>query len=204
MGEEKRRYPRVSVSEGLNGIQNVFGAQVLWPNHEISIIQDLSYKGLATRRPGLFPIHVHQRFEIDLELGGDTAFRAPIRVAWCNADLIGCEFQALPPEGHLAMRDFLEAMLQGKSLKPVEKAFIGQHQSFQFWYQGIDGLDVSIWTNPQGEIEQVSLEGEDFHFDLRRGQRIPALTRPLRRALLILSQMDKDGLPMEEFLRTLF
>jgi len=201
--QEKRRFPRAQVLKNLAGLAPELQAQVSWPNHEICEVMDLSYKGMAVRRPGMFPINVQQKVAIAVELGGQLSFTVQARIAWCNMDWVGLEFSSLPPEGHQSMREFLDAKLVGSSLKPVERVFIHGRESFHYWYQGSSQTHVYVWMNASEQVERVlvDLDGEAAEFS--RGQKRLRLGRVERRALLVLSQMDKPGLPMEEFVRSL-
>ena len=200
--KEQRRFPRVQVSKVLAGLSTELQAQIAWPNHETSEVVDLSYKGMAVRRPGLYPVNVQQKAEVEIALGHLPAFRASARIAWCNMDWVGLEFASLPAEGHLALRDFLDAKLVGTMMKPVERALIGEGETFQYWYQGPGQTHVYVWMSA-GQVERVNVDMDGKVCEFVRGQPRLRLKAPDRRALLVLSQMDKDGLPMEEFVRNL-
>lgn len=200
--KEQRRYPRVQVSQVLAALAGELQAQATWPNHETSEVADLSYKGIAVRRPGLFPVNVQQSVQMTLTLGHWPAFSTRARVAWCNLDWVGLEFTTLPAEGHRALGEFLEAKLAGSMMKPVERALHSPMADFQYWYQGPQQTHVYVWMAGLAiERVRVDMDGESAEFVL--GQPSLRLRPADRRALLVLSQMDKEGLPMEEFVRKL-
>lgn len=199
---DQRRYPRVQVLKNLNASSPELQAQVTWPNFETSVVSDLSYKGMAVRRPGLFPIDVHQVVDVDVELGGRPAFRTTARIAWGNLDWVGLEFSSLPPEGHRSLRDFLDAKLIGSTMKPVERVFISENQSFHYWYQGVGQTHVYIWLGSNQAVARVVVDLNGQVSEFRCGEKT-RLSGARQRALLVLSQMDKADLPMEEFLRSL-
>jgi hypothetical protein len=201
--KEQRRFPRARVQSALAELISVLRAQITWPNQETSELMDLSYKGFAARRPGLFPLAVQERVTLKVELGASPAFRTEAKVAWCNLDWVGLEVSVLPPEGHAAMHTFLEAKLLGTLLRPIERALVGAGQSFQSWFQGPSDTHVFVWTDPQGRIERVQVTLSDQVCEFLREVRVSEPTPLQRQALLVLSQMDKDTLPMEEFVRTL-
>lgn len=199
---EQRRYPRVHVQRALAELISALDAQVTWPNEEISDVVDLSYKGLAVRRPGMFPIHVQNQVTVTIELGRTRRFQAQARVAWCSLDGVGLELADLPAEGYYLLHEYLDAKLTGARLRPVERIFFGPEETFQFWYQ-TPGVHVFIWLNEQGLVNRVSVQlGEDA-VNLERGRRLNGLSVREKRAFLLLSQMDKQEHPMEEFVRTL-
>jgi hypothetical protein len=200
--KEQRRFPRVQFSKTLAGLSPDLQAQISWPNHEISEIVDLSYKGMAVRRPGLYPVNVQQKAEIEVALGHLPAFRTSARIAWCNLDWVGLEFASLPADGHLALRDFLDAKLVGTMMKPVERMLVHDGESFQYWYQGPGQTHVYVWMSA-GRVERVNVDMDGKICEFARGQPRLRLKAADRRALLVLSQMDKEGLPMEEFVRSL-
>ncbi len=198
----KRRFPRAQVSKTLGGVSPDLHAQIAWPNHEISEVADLSYKGMAVRRPGMFPIGVQQRAEIEISLGRLPPFLTTARIAWCNADWVGLEFSALSADGHVAMAEYLDAKLVGTALKPVESVFVNPQEGFQFWFRGPGLTNVYIWKS-EIAVERVRVDMNGRVSDFVRGQPRLELGQDQRRALLVLSQMDKEGLPMEEFVRSL-
>jgi len=200
--KEKRRFPRAHVSKALAGLVPDLQAQVTWPNHETSAVVDLSYKGMAVHRPGLYALVAQQKVEVEISLGSQPPFAASARIAWCNQDWIGLEFQALPAEGHIAMRGFLDAKLVGTALKPVERVFVNSDEDFHYWYQGPGQTHVYIWMAGQ-DVERVRVDLDGSVTEFVRGQPRLRLKPVDRQALLVLSQMDKEGLPMEEFVRNL-
>jgi hypothetical protein len=192
----------VTVQRALAEVILALQAQVTWPNMEISDILDLSYKGMAVRRPGMFPVGAQQRVELLVELGGAQPFKVDARVAWCNLDWVGLEIYKLSPDGHQALHRYLDAKLIGSNLRPVERVFFGDEQSFQFWYQS-PGVHVFIWMNSQGLVDRVSVHIAEDVVELKRGRPAKPFSALERRAFLLLSQMDKPVHPMEEFVRTL-
>ena len=200
--KNKRRFRRVTVQATLAEVFPMLGAQISWPNHETSEILDLSYKGFAVRRPGLFPVAVQQRVLIAVELGGVPTFTLEARIAWCYLESLGLDVAGFSAEGHAAMSFYLGAKLLGSKLRPVERIFVAKGQSFQYWYQAGD-THVFVWMNAQKRIERVDVSFSGEVVALNRGDRLEQPSANERRALLLLSQMDKDSLPMEEFVRSL-
>lgn len=200
---EKRRFPRVTIATDIAETRGELAAHVTWPNLEMSAVTDLSYRGLAARRPGLFPFAAQQVVEIHLALGTAQSFKVTARVAWFNHDFVGLELQNLPPEGHLAMREYLDAKLLGNSLRPVQTSLFDKASTFHFWLQAPGGYNVFVWMKTPLMVEQVHVDmnGESVFF--AREKKLQSLKDRERQALLILSQMDKPGLPMEEFVRAI-
>lgn len=203
MSSEKRRYPRVGISTDMAEARGELAAHITWPNLEMSQVTDLSYKGLAARRPGLFPFAAQQTVDVHLALGIAPSFKVRARIVWFNLDAVGLSLGELPPEGHLAMTDFLDAKLLGSSLRQVQSSLFDRSATFNFWLQGPSGHHVFVWMKTPLMVEQVHLDmGEDSVF-FSRDRKLPHLGPLERKALLILSQMDKPGLPMEEFVRSI-
>lgn len=202
-GAEKRRFPRVQFNRAMSELTAALGGEVTWPNFETSQILDLSYKGLAARRPGILPVSAQQNVEVEIELGTLWRFKTKARIAWANVDWIGLEFRELPAEGHRAMSEFLEAKLIGQELKPVDKEFYSPKSSFTGWFYGPNGVHLFVWLEKDRGLIRVTVDFDGDVVDLSLGRRYDARDPRVRRALLILSQMDKTGLPMEEFVRKL-
>lgn len=201
--KEQRRFPRVQVRPALAAALAEFGALVIWPNFETSEIGDLSYKGFAVRRPGVFPVSIRQTVDMECVLGGQKAFKVTARMAWANQEWVGFEIQSMAAEGHLAMREYLEAKLLGSGLRPVERAFIAANENFQYWFYGPAQTHVYVWTNPLQQIERVQVDMAGQVAEFHRGQPSLKLDSAEKRALLVISQMDNPDLPMEEFVRNL-
>ncbi|MBX3021333.1 MAG: PilZ domain-containing protein [Bdellovibrionales bacterium] len=199
---EQRRYPRALLKPALAEVIAVLGAQVTWPNDEASDVLDLSYKGAAVRRPGMFPVAVQNQMPVQVKLGIDKPFEVFARVAWSNLEWVGLEFNEVPAEGHQAMTDFLDAKLLGAAMRPVEKVLFSASSSFTSWYQGPGGVHVFVWMNSNRLIDRINVDFGTESVFFERGQPRVVFSREQRKALLVLSQMDKPDLPMEEFVRT--
>ncbi len=200
---EQRRFPRVNISTDMAETRGELAAHITWPNLEMSGVTDLSYRGLAARRPGLFPFAAQQAVEVYLSLGITPSFKVQAKIVWFNLDAVGVELRNIPPEGHLAMMDYLDAKLLGSSLRPVQTALFDRSSTFDFWMQAPGGNHVFVWMKSPLLVDQVHVDmGEDSVFFMRE-QKVQMLSTRQRKALLILSQMDKPGLPMEEFVRSI-
>ncbi len=200
---EQRRFPRVNIVTDIAEARGELAAHITWPNLEVSTLTDLSYKGFAARRPGLFPFAAQQVVELHITLGVSPSFRVRGKIVWFNLQLVGFQLDELPPEGHLAMTEYLDAKLLGQSLRPVQTALLDPSNTFDYWLQGPADTGVFVWMKNPLHVEQVHVHmGEDsVHFE--REKKLTKVLARERKALLILSQMDKPELPMEEFVRSL-
>ncbi len=199
---EQRRFPRVAIATDIAEARGELKALITWPNLEVSSLTDLSYKGMAARRPGLFPFAAQQVVDLHMALGIQPSFRVQTRIVWFDLEAVGLEFKQLPPEGHLAMTEYLDARLLGASLRQVQTALIDSSNSFDFWLQGPSGTDVFVWMKSPMIIEQVHVHLDEVSVHLEREKKLTKIGSAERKALLILSQMDKPDLPMEEFVRS--
>lgn len=199
----RRRYARVNLGPWLTAGLPLFGAQVTWPNLETSDIRDLSYKGVAVQRPGLFPVAVHHTVSLQLQFGVLKGFAASAQVAWCTQDMVGLEVVTLSAEGHAILAEYLGARLVGARLRSVAHSFFARDQDFQFWFQDMTGVAVFVWTGDDRLVRRVVVDLGHTDIEWKRGEGAAPDTADRRTALYILSQMDKPGLPMEEFLRSL-
>lgn len=196
---EQRRFPRVNIATDIAEARGELAAQVTWPNLEMSWVSDLSYKGMAARRPGLFPFAAQQIVDLHMALGVSPSFKVRAKIVWFNLEMVGLQFDNLPPEGHIAMTEYLDAKLLGQSLRQVQASLIDPGNTFDFWLQGPGDTGVFVWMKTPLMVEQVHIHmGEDsVHFE--REKKLTKIHPRERKALLILSQMDKPDLPMEEF-----
>jgi hypothetical protein len=202
-GTEKRRFPRVQLNRAMSELTASLGGEVTWPNFETSRILDLSYKGLAAGRPGILPVHARQFVEVEVELGQIWKFKTRARIAWANVDWIGLEFPELPAEGHVAMSEFLDAQLIGRELKPVDREFFSPRSTFTGWFYGPNGVHIFVWLEKERGLIRVTVDFDGRQVDFTLGRKWDTGDPLVRRGLLVLSQMDKTGLPMEEFVRKL-
>ncbi len=199
---DQRRYARVPIHKKLAELSQEFGASVTWPNLEESPIRDLSYKGFAVTRPGLFQPRENEVLELAINLGLVVSFRAQVRVVWTNFEAIGLEVLELPPEGHQAMGLFLEQKLKGRQLKPVERFHFDSKQTFRYWYQG-DGIHVFVWMDSGGNIQTIRIERDDRTTSFERGSTLDPNQPGVRAEILLLSELSSGQLPVAEFLATL-
>ncbi len=198
-----RRFPRVHLAKAASEVTPVLGAQVVWPNLETSQVLDLSYKGFAVNRPGLFACTLQMPVELGVQLGQNHAFAVRARVVWISLDRVGLEVPALDAKAHLAMGAFLDAQLIGAGLKLVPRTFVSGKETFHSWFQGPANTNVFVWTSVDQRVERVSVSLDGAVVDFQRGHALRAITPIEQRALLVLSQMDKTPASMEEFLRSM-
>jgi hypothetical protein len=195
---EQRRFPRLRIRRTLAHLVSDLNAQAVWPNHEISDLADLSYKGMAVQIPGVFSLGIHDWVTFTLELGKNVPFTLMARVVWRSQDLAGLEMLDVPPEGHNILGRFLNDQLMGAALKPVQVNLVNKGESFAKWYQG-PGLNVFIWQAADGTVEKVQVEFVDEMVELNSTK---VIDRDLeRRAILVLAHLSSDVLPMENFVR---
>lgn len=199
---DQRRFIRVPVNRKLADLFSEFAAVVTWPNQEESVVRDISFKGLAVVKPGLFELRPNEILELNVTLGVESTFRAQVRVAWSNFEVVGLELLELPPEGHQAMGAYFEQKLRGRQLKPVERFHFAADQTFRYWFQG-PGTHVFIWLDQDARIQTVRVEMDDTSIVLERGQTLSAAKPGLKNVLLILSEMDAKDVSLPEFLTTL-
>lgn len=202
-GPETRRYPRVAIQTDIAEARGELKAQITWPNLEVSELTDLSFKGFAARRPGLFPFAAQQVVDMHLAVGLEPSFLVKARIIWFNLDGVGVEMLNIAPEGLVRLRDFLDAKLLGQALRPVQASLFAHGATFNYWLQGPGDCHVFVWMKTPIEIDYVVVEmgGETMRFE--REKKLQRLGDLQRKALLVLSQMDKPDLPMEEFVRSI-
>ena len=200
---EQRRFPRVNVLKDLGELLSVLGAEWTWSNGELSTITDLSYRGVAVRRPGIFPFAAQQDVDGVIRLGVAGEFNVKAKVVWFNLEMVGLEMQQIPPAGHAALAEYLDAKLVGASLRPIERSFFTPGSDFDQWFQTPSGTHVFVWLDGPKGISRVGVTFADLSFEFQRGRGANLKDPLVRRALLIVSQMDKPSLPMEEFVRSI-
>lgn len=189
---DQRRAERVPLALEWGGAQSLLGAELVWPNHEVSAVFDLSYFGLAAARPALFTFRQNDLVKLDLRLGqmGVMAFTG--RVAWSNEKTIGLEIVETSALARLELDRFLGDQLIGRHLSRVDKQFYGQNADFSVWYHGPGDTNIYLWTAINGQIDRAEIEvdGELIQFD---GKEIFPAGRPALtfRGMMVLSQIDE-------------
>lgn len=198
-----RRFPRVTlpriVAEGMSALE----AYVTWPNLEISYIRDLGRMGLACGRPGIFPIAVHTHVKLQIHLGHMLPFEVKAQVAWYDAEYVGFYFDQLPSEGLNGFLTYFDSMMVGANMTSVDPAHFSKEDSFDVWLQAAGDVSVFIWKDKSGLIEKVHVRLAEETVVFTRSTTLGVLTNEQCRALLILSGIDKEDLPVEEFLGNL-
>lgn len=198
--QERRRYPRVQTPFG--EIFPFLGARVLWPNNETSDVVDLSYKGMAVRRPGLFQIKEKETVRLFVEIGNERPFECRARLVWSNAEWVGLEITTLPSAGHLALRAFLDDTLLGLSLRQVDREHFGAQSNFSYWYQAGGEGHLFIWVNAKAEVEKVQFELRGDRLELVRGEKVDPRNPVVQKALRILSQLRDAAISVESFVKS--
>ncbi|HMN68753.1 MAG TPA: PilZ domain-containing protein [Bdellovibrionales bacterium] len=202
MSQENRRFARVHMR--MTEDTPFLAAHVVWPNEEASGLVDLSYKGMAVTKPALFAIKKDMHVPLKVEFGGRYRFNVQVRIAWINADNVGFEIVSLPPEGHQAMNAFLNAKLVGAQMRHVQRRVIDPDQSFQHWFQGPESTNVFVYVDANLRIDRVTVQLLKSTVEFwRSGKTMAPDTETERQALLVLSQMETPGLPLEEFVTAL-
>lgn len=198
---ERRQERRVRLRPSLTDLFDVLSAKVVWPNLEISNLIDLSFKGASIVRPGLFKAEKTAVVALELELSAGAAGVVDAHVVWTDLDRVGVRFVRVAPESHAALNSYLEPQLIAADLVRVEPELVQASDEFSHWFQsGSASLFVKL---DGGRVSRAQVDLKDSTVAFARGARLKTISREERRALLLLSQMDKPGLPMEEFLRTL-
>ncbi len=197
---EKRRHVRAPISRPLAEVVPAMDAQVVWSNHEISDVLDVSFKGLAVRRPGALALAPQHHLPIQIRMVG-TEFNVQARVAWVGPDAAGFEFVEVPPEGQLALAEGIDAKLLADAAQPVERKFFAQGASFHQWFQCPRDHHIYVWHDEKGKIAKVEVECDGEISRFHRGPLPIPLDPTSIRALRLVSHMDNSEL--KEFVREL-
>jgi hypothetical protein len=197
-----RKFPRVHLEKSLSQTFADLEAHLIWPNHEISDVVDLSYKGLAARKPALHAVSTMDRIPLEVALGKQK-FSVNGKVVWLTDEAVGFEIETLSAESHRALGQYMDPNLLGAGLRAVDRSFFAKGADFDYWYQGGSGTHVLIWLDSARQIDhlRVDLNGQIVEF--KAGRVVAAPSPQERQALLVLSQIDKAQIPMEEFIRSL-
>jgi hypothetical protein len=199
-----RKFPRVRLHKTLGETFSALEAHIVWPNQEISDIVDLSYKGLAARRPSLQQVNSGEVVPLEVVLGAHRKFAARGRVVWLTGEAVGFEIDTLSAESHAILRDYIDPTLLGAGLRLVKSEFFSPEQSFDYWFQGASGVHVLIWLDSgRQKIERIDVDLNGDAADFRAGEKLLTPSDSERKALLVLSQIDKNLIPMEDFLRSI-
>jgi hypothetical protein len=200
--KDQRRFPRVQVQTPFGDVFRFLGGRVFWPNNEVSEVLDLSYKGLAARRPGVFKILDKAVVKLLVELGDETPYECTGRVVWSNKEWVGVEINTLPPVAHISLRKFLDDSLLGQGLRRVDAAHFASGNTFDYWFQGGAACHLFIWLNAQKIVEKVQFDIDGDKLELHRGVKVKNSDVNSTRALRVLSQLKIIELPLESFMHS--
>ncbi len=200
----QRRAERVPLALEWGGAQTILGAELEWPNHELSSVFDLSYFGLAAARPALFTFAPNDRFKLKVRLGAVGTMELMGRVAWSNDKTVGIEILETTALARLDLDRFLGDQLIGRHLSRVDKQFYGQSADFSVWYHGPGDTNIYLWLHASGQIDRAEIEvdGEIIQFD---GKNIYPAGRPalIFRAMMVLSQIDESKTSLRPLMEAL-
>ena len=174
-----------------------------WPNHEVSDVFDLSFKGLSLSRPALVELKPGSLQSVEIHLGEWPPFLVPVRVIWVKDQLVGLEMGDISAQAHLCLSRFLSDKLIGQNLKMVERQFFSGDQNFDYWFQGPNGTHLFLWADPNDStrIIKVHLELDEaeavWEFENRRVTKGEHLNE---RAIQILGQITVTQFRLKEII----
>lgn len=200
MSQDKRRHTRIYFRSDFGPANQILGAQLVWPNQEISDVFDISYKGLAVSRPGLMVLTQQQNEAVELQLGGSIAARVPVQVVWLKEQLVGLELGDLSADQLKTLHDFLTDKLIGQHLHPIDPQYFSSASDFQFWYEGPNSTHVFLWTrggSNRFDIERALVELDDESWEIRDGKVVRGFHLTTR-VLQILSQLQAHEVALHE------
>lgn len=203
MSKDQRRFPRVQMQIPFGEVFRTLGARVVWPNFEISDIVDLSYKGLAVKRPGVFVVKMKDVVKLTIELGDENPYECFGRAVWSSVDIFGFEITSLSPTGHLALRKFLDDSLLGQNLRKVEMTHYNSQSNFNYWFQAGSACHVFLWVDGDNVVERVQVDFDGEKVDLSRGQSVRLAGPLFHRALRVLTQLKDETVSIDPFIKEL-
>ncbi|MEK6578107.1 MAG: PilZ domain-containing protein [Bdellovibrionota bacterium] len=140
---ERRRLPRLGLTKEQFRLGN---------NGKIFSVTDLSSGGMALR---ILDREDLRNFSIGAELEGNLNLKGqkhPIRarVRHIKGELVGCQFEEIPPQIKSVLKGFLDPVSLGRELRPIPVS-----EEHALWYHGPSGTDVMIWRKPKGGYLRV-------------------------------------------------
>ncbi len=202
---DKRRYPRIHF-KNYSEADKIEKAFLHWRNHERSEVFDLSLGGLAVSRPALAEFELHDVQEFALELGERGLAQVSGKVVWLRDFTLGLEFQRLNPDGHLALRKFLNERLVGTYLRLMNKDLYSKTESYDQWYAGpaethfLIRLENPSDRNSPVKSAEILLDGDRFLYS--KGS--DAFNAEIRSKLIhVLSHAHEDCFSLKNLLNDL-
>jgi hypothetical protein len=134
---------------------------------KVFAVRDISARGLGVSllefgENLLFPPGYRCRAE--LKLGSQTLL-VEVAVARVSAWSVGFTFESLPAAHQDTIRDFIDPLHIGSSLRLVEKAAAPEafQQGLSAWYHGDSGTDFFFWADQRGGMQRALFcLGNDF------------------------------------------
>jgi hypothetical protein len=166
-GQNRRRFPRINIRQDLEKAKALVGAEVKWPNSEVSPIFDISYLGAAVALPRGLKLEAKQEMELELRLGDLEKVELVARVVWLNNKIVGVEFQQLDHKARVSVDEFLEDKIVGAHMIAVSPQYFAEHVDFQKWFHGPNNTNVFLWmpSNQSVKRAMVSFDGQAMIFE---------------------------------------
>lgn len=151
MSDEQRLVPRFPLPK--EKIKFIFE-----DGEKVFAVRDISISGLGISllefgESLLFP----EGYRCKAELKLDSTFVVDLRVARVSAWSIGLAFDELKPEIQQKIKEFVDPLHIGSSLKLVDhraapEAFL---QGMSSWYHGDSGTDIFFWKDARGGLNRA-------------------------------------------------
>lgn len=217
MGDEKRKYRRVSVQSlgaTLSGleVQIVGGGKV--------DLYDIGYGGAAFSQPhdGSVP-SAGETVAIDFSLNGVKTQSITGRIVRLTDAMFAVEFLDPSKDTKLFVDKLITSRMVGLNMNLIDPQYYRGKETFSYWFHGPKGTNLFLWED-QGKLQRASLDLPDlavhwsdgmFQIDnkmSRAGQeKIQGAAfgeGALRLAAEILSQMRSNVDSLEEFKQQVF
>lgn len=200
---DQRRFQRVHFRRDYGAADRITKAYIHWRNLEVSDVFDLSLGGLAASKPSMQEFIENRLVDFTLELGTSSGVWVTAKVAWVRDFSVGFSFVRLDPQGHLALRKFLNEKLIGSHLRLMRKEIYSKRTDFDLWYSAPNNTHLSLKFVDSQELPrkiaqaEVIIDGERLLFaqdEITQGVELKD------RLIQILTHAPEDQVAVQTFL----
>lgn len=216
MGDEKRKYRRVSVQSlgaTLSGleVQIAGGGKVE--------LYDVGYGGAAFSHPEGTTLAAGETVAVDFFLNGVKSQTITGRIVRLTDAMFAVEFLDPSKDTKIFVDKLITSRMVGLNMNLIDPQYYRGKETFSYWFHGPKGTNLFLWED-QGKLQRASLDLPDlavhwadgmFQIDnkmSRAGQeKIQGAAfgeGALRLAAEILSQMRSNVSSLEEFKQQVF
>lgn len=163
--ENRRRFPRIDMKAFEGELEEIVGAWLIWPNGESMPIYDMSYTGIAAKRPSQVKLTHGMVCQLQCKLlnsrGQEQICSVKAETVWFNDSVIGLHIVSLEVGDRSLMNDFLDDKVIGASMREIAPSLYARELDCDYWFHGPKDSNVYLWLK-DGQLHRVEAEVDDI------------------------------------------